>query len=250
MSKLEGRKAIVTGATKGLGAEIARRLAEDGAAVMIVSRHQEDCLKAAEGFVARGLTARGMACDVTKADEVSALIEGTVEAFGRLDILVNNAGVAVTCPAEELREEDWDRVLETNLKAVFLLSQAAGRQMIQQKNGLIINIASIFGFVGGKEILPYLCSKGGVIQMTRGLALEWAKYGLRVNAVAPGYVQTELNQELISGGNLRESLLKKTPLRRFCYPDEVAGAVSYLVSEEAASMTGAVLTLDGGWTAQ
>jgi len=172
------------------------------------------------------------------------------ERFGNIDILVNNAGVAITKAAEDLSLEEWDKVMDINLRGVFMMSQAVGRCMIQQSYGRIINVASMFGLVGSKGILPYLCSKGGVIQMTKGLALEWAKHNIQVNVIAPGYVLTGINEEAMENAEVRNALLNKIPQRRFATAKEIASAAVYLASDEASYMTGSVLTVDGGWTAQ
>ncbi len=250
MFDLYKKVAIVTGGTKGIGKEIALRLAKEGADVIVVSRHQEDCDRVSEAIKSAGGKALGISCDVTQSDHISRLIKSVMDFFQRIDILVNNAGVAVTKPAEDISESEWDHVINVNLKGVFLLSQAVGRQMITQKQGRIINISSIFGMVGSKNILPYLCSKGGVMQLTKGLALEWSKYNILVNAVAPGYVITPINKKELSEERVANTLLKRIPLRRFATEEEIASIVAYLASDEASYITGTVFSVDGGWTAQ
>lgn len=250
MFDLTKKAAIVTGATKGLGYSIAMALAESGADIVVVSRNDGDCKRVAEEIKNKGRKSLAYACDVTKKTMIEDLVGGTINEFGKIDILVNNAGIAVTKPAVDLTEDDWDRVINTNLKGVFLTAQTVGKKMIEQKNGRIINIASVFGLVGDKNILPYLCSKGGVVQMTRGLALEWARYNVLVNAIAPGYVVTPINEKELSLEKVKDYLLRKTPLHRFGTPDEIAGAAVYLASDEASYLTGSILSADGGWTAQ
>jgi len=250
MFDLTGKVAIVTGATKGLGRGMAEGLAKAGANVVIVSRNKAECEATAEEIAKLGVKTLACPCDVTKMEMIPHLVESTVSAFGRIDILVNNAGVAVTKPAEEMTEADWDFVMSTNLKGVFFLAQAVGRVMIAQKSGRIINIASMFGLVGDKNILPYLASKGGVLQMTKGLALEWAKHHITVNAVAPGYVITSINQKELTDEAIQRRMFSKTPLRRYGTPEEIAGTVIYLASDEAAFVTGSVYSIDGGWGAQ
>lgn len=248
---LTGKSAIVTGATKGLGHGMAVALANAGANVVIVSRNQGDCDRvAAEIAAASGVKTLACACDVSKPASIKALMDATLEKFGVIDILVNNAGVAVTKNAEDLTEEDWDYVLNINLKGVFMLSQAVGRVMIEQKHGRIINIASMFGLVGDKRILPYLASKGGVIQLTKGLALEWAKHNILVNAIAPGYIVTSINEKEFQDEKIANYIKGKTPLHRIGVPEEIAGMVVYLSSDEASFATGAVFAIDGGWGAQ
>ena len=250
MFDLTGKVAIVTGATKGLGYSIAMALAESGANIVVVSRNEDDCKRVTEEIKNKGRKSLAHSCDITKKSMVENLVNETINEFGKIDILINNAGIAVTKPAVDLTEDDWDRVVNTNLKGVFLVAQTVGKRMIEQKNGRIINIASMFGLVGDKNILPYLCSKGGVIQMTRGLALEWAKYNILVNAIAPGYVITPINEKELTQEKVQNYILGKTPLRRFGTPEEIAGAAVYLASDEAGYLTGSILSADGGWTAQ
>jgi NAD(P)-dependent dehydrogenase (short-subunit alcohol dehydrogenase family) len=250
MFDLSGRSAIVTGATKGLGLAMARALAEAGADVAIVSRHQDECDQVAGEIRSLGVNAFGCACDVSKREMIDALVERTTENFGKIDILVNNAGTAVTVPAKDLTEADWDKVLNINLKGVFFMAQAVGREMIKQNYGRIVNVASMFGLVGDKNVIPYLVSKGGVVQMTRGLALEWARYNVMVNAVAPGYVITSINSKELNDEKVRQYIHGKTPLRRYGQPEEIASAVLYLASDEASFVTGSIYSVDGGWVAQ
>lgn len=233
MFDLSGKTAIVTGATKGLGYGIAQGFAQCGANLVIVSRNSQDCHNVAEELAGTGVKTLPYACDVTIHNNVLSLVQKTIEVFGRIDILVNNAGTAVTKRAESLTEDDWDRVMNINLKSVFLLSQAAGIEMIRQGSGKIINVASMFGIVGEKGILPYLASKGGVIQLTKGLALEWARHNIQVNAVAPGYVKTAINQKELETEDIKQALLAKTPMRRYGLPEEVASVVTFLASEES-----------------
>lgn len=250
MFELTGKTAIVTGATKGLGHGMAVLLAKAGANIVVVSRHKDECDAVAKEIEEIGVKALPFSCDVTKMGDIDALVKNTVEAFGKIDILVNNAGVAVTKSAENLSEDEWDRVVNTNLKGVFFLAQAVGRQMIEQGYGKIINVASMFGLVGDKGIIPYLASKGGVVQITKGLALEWSKYNIQVNAVAPGYVKTAINTKELEDEAVKKKLLGKTPMRRYGTSEEIASAVVYLASDEASYVTGAVYSVDGGWVAQ
>jgi len=247
---LTGRVAIVTGATKGLGHGMAIALAQAGADIVVVSRTPADCEKVAAEIAALGRRALAAPTDVSSSEGIQKLVDLTVNTFGKIDILVNNAGTAVTAPAETLSAEDWDRVVDTNLKGVFLLAKAVGRVMIQQKSGKIINIASMFGLVGDKNVLPYLASKGGVIQLTKGLALEWAKHNIQVNAVAPGYVLTPINEKEMSQEKIYNYITGKTPMRRLGQASEIAGPVVFLASEAASFVTGSTLVVDGGWTAQ
>lgn len=247
---LNGKVAIVTGATKSLGYNMALALADAGADIVVVSRTEEDCDRVTREIECLGRKALACPCDVTKPDMIAGLVKNTLDRFGKIDILVNNAGVAVTKPALDLTEEDWDRVLNINLKAVFMMSQAVGRIMVEQKFGRIINIGSVLGLVAEKLVLPYLASKGGLVQLTKGLALEWAKYNVQVNCVAPGYVLTPINEKDLSEEKVKNHLLNKIPMRRFGKTSEIAGAVVFLSSDAASYITGSVLAVDGGWLAE
>ncbi|MFW6036188.1 MAG: SDR family NAD(P)-dependent oxidoreductase, partial [Halothermotrichaceae bacterium] len=188
---LNGEVAIVTGSTKGLGKGIAEVLAEFGAKVVITSRHQDDCNKIAMEINKKyGVNTLPVSTDVTELSEVKSLVNKTLDEFNKINILINNAGTAITKKAENISEKEWDHILEVNLKGYFLMAREVGKHMIETEQGKIINVSSIFGEVGEKMILPYLASKGGVNQLTRGLALEWAKYNVQVNAIAPAYIVT------------------------------------------------------------
>lgn len=249
---VEGKIAVVTGATRGIGKAIAEALAENGADVVIASRNPEECRAAADALREQyGRRTLGVAADVTRQEDIDRLFSRTVEVFGRIDVLVNNAGAAVTKKSEELTREDWDSVVDLDLKAVFFCSQAAGRQMMERKTGgSIINISSIFGLVGERQIVPYCAAKGGVLQMTKALALEWAKYGIRVNDICPGYVLTGLNIEYLSRINDPAKPLRKIAVRRFAQPEEIGGAAVFLASDASSYMTGQTVTVDGGFTAE
>jgi NAD(P)-dependent dehydrogenase (short-subunit alcohol dehydrogenase family) len=247
---LNNKVAIVTGATKGLGYGMALGLAQAGANVVVVSRTAADCDKVADEIKAMGRDALAMPTDVTNQSAIQALVDGAVKKFGRIDILVNNAGSAITKKAEDLTMEDWDRVTGIDLRAVFMVAQAVGKIMIEQQSGKIINIASIFGLVGDKQVLPYLAAKGGVIQMTKGLALEWAKYNIQVNAVAPGYVVTPMNEKDLRDDKIYKHVTSKIPMRRLGQIEDIAGSVVFLASEAANYVTGTTLAVEGGWLCQ
>lgn len=248
---LTGKTALVTGATKGLGYGMAHGLAKAGADLVIVSRTPADCERVAGEIKSTGRDAIARPTDVTDQAAVQKLVESSVEHYGKIDILVNNAGTAITKRAEDLTLEDWDRVIGVDLRASFIVAQAVGRQMIQQNHGKIINIASIFGLIGDKMVLPYLAAKGGVLQMTKGLALEWAKYNINVNAVAPGYVITPMNEKDILGNEkIYKNITGKTPMRRLGNIEDIAGIVVFLASEASNYATGGVFSVDGGWLSQ
>ncbi|MGB9804601.1 SDR family NAD(P)-dependent oxidoreductase [Desulfofundulus sp.] len=247
---LNGKVALVTGSTKGIGYGIALALAQAGADLVIVSRNQADCDRVAGEVRGTGRRAIGVATDVTQNDQVQSLVERTMAEYGRIDILVNNAGTAITKRAEDLTEADFDRVVALDQRAVFFVAQAVGRQMIRQGGGRIINVASILGLVGERQVLPYCVAKGGVIQMTRALALEWAKYNINVNALCPGYVITPMNEADLKNEKIYNHLIKNIPMRRLGQVEDMVGAVVFLASDAASYMTGQCLVIDGGWTAQ
>ncbi|MBC3536829.1 SDR family NAD(P)-dependent oxidoreductase [Megasphaera hominis] len=248
--QLNGKTAIVTGGTKGIGKGIVEGLAQSGANVVVVSRHQDECDAVAKEIEKYGVKGLGVKTDVTVAAEVAQLMEKTIAAFGRIDILVNNAGSAITKKAEDLTEADWDRVIDMDMKSVFFVTQAAGKYMIQQKSGKIINLASMLGLVAEKQVLPYCVAKGGVLQMTKALALEWARYNIQVNAICPGYVITDINKDALSEEKVYKHITGKIPMRRFGEVGDIAGAAIFLASPASDYMTGQQIVLDGGWTMQ
>ena len=266
--ELAGRVAIVTGGNQGIGLAIAQRLAVDGAQVVIAARRAEAAQQAAEGIVAQGGTAAAVATDVRSSSAITALVEATVSRFGAVDIVVNNAGVSTRRAApEEFTEDEIDAILDTNLKGAYLLSVAAAREMIPRQRGVIINIASIAGVSPVGLEAMYCASKAGMIGLTQALARDWGHHGIRVHAVAPGYVESEMNRpvretaaRLQANGtlpadaaeafalNLVNGITRRTPLGRFGQPDEIAEVVAFLASDRARYMTGAVTMVDGGWT--
>lgn len=247
---LKNKVAIVTGSTKGIGRGIVEGLAKAGADVVIVSRNQDDCNQVAEKIKEFGHDALPVATDVTNLNAIEELVKKVTEYYGKIDILVNNAGSAITKKAEDLTEADWDRVLNVDLKGVFFCAQAVGRQMISQKQGKIINLASILGLVGDRQVLPYCVSKGGVIQMTKALALEWAKHNIQVNALCPGYVITPMNEADLNNEKIHNHIIKKIPMRRLGEISDMVGAAVFMASNASDYMTGQTLVLDGGWTAE
>ncbi len=249
--RLQGRTAIVTGSTKGIGLGIARAYVREGARVVINSRVAGDCERVAGELRAGGGQAVPMPADLGRSDEARRLARDAAEAVGgRVDILVNNAGQPRVVPSADLAEGDYRHTLDLNLTAYFVLSQEVGRGMLARGSGSIINISSINGTIAFPQRLAYCVSKAGVNMLTKVLAIEWAAGGVRVNAIAPGYIKTEIVRTLAEQKILDEAVLaRRTPMGRLGIPEEVAEAAVYLASDAASFVTGAVLTVDGGWTA-
>lgn len=249
--RLTGRVAIVTGAAQGLGEAMAQALAEAGADIVIADINEELARSTAERI--SNITGRqciALRTDVTKESDIDVMVKDTIDRFGKIDILVNNAGIVRHVPAEEMSRKDWDDVINLNLTAVFLCSQRVGRHMIERNQGCIINIASMSGIIvnNPQPQVSYNVSKAGVIMLTRSLAAEWAKYGIRVNAIAPGYMETAMTKELLKTEMALKNWIGMTPMKRPGQPWELGGAVVYLASEASSFMTGQVLVIDGGYT--
>jgi NAD(P)-dependent dehydrogenase (short-subunit alcohol dehydrogenase family) len=252
--RVQGKVAIVTGAASGLGAASARRLAEEGACVMLTDRAVAEGEKVAESILTIGGKAAFMAHDVTLEDDWSAVVAATLKAFGRLDILVNNAGVSGGgSPLMEQTLENWRGLLAINLDGVFLGMRAAGAAMAET-GGSIINLSSILGKVGQAGAGAYCASKGGVLMLTKAAAVEWAPLKIRVNSIHPGYIDTPMVSgflhEAENSNELREMIINRHPLGRLGLAREIADGVVFLASDEASFMTGSELVIDGGYTAQ
>ncbi len=249
---LKGKVAIITGARRGMGRTHALALAKAGAKVVVSDISLEDCQKVAEEIKKTKGEALAVKCDVTKKTEVDEMIKKTVEKWGRIDILVNNAGICQFKPFLELTEEEWDRTLDINLKGYFLCAQAAAKEMVKQKSGVIVNIASIaMGQVGvGFPAISHYCaSKGGIVAMTEALALELAPFNIRINAISPGAIETPMIEPLKQDPKTMEGFLARVPMHRVGNPEEVSNLVLFLASDASSYVTGSTVVIDGGWLA-
>ena len=243
---LTGKVALVTGASSGLGRHFALTLARAGAKVAVTARRQGPLQDLAAEIAAFDGRALPLALDVTDPAAIAATLAAAETELGPLDIVVNNAGVASTAPALEVTGADWDKVLSTDLSGVFHVAQAAARRMVaERRGGSIINIASILGLGGASLLAAYSAAKAGVINLTRTLATEWARHGIRVNAIAPGYIETDMNRDTLNSP-VGEIMRKKIPQRRLGQPADLDGPLLLLASPASAFMTGACLVVDGG----
>jgi NAD(P)-dependent dehydrogenase (short-subunit alcohol dehydrogenase family) len=237
---------LITGGSSGLGRHFARFLANNGARVTLAARRAEALASAVAEIDKAGGKAKSVPMDVTQAASIDAAMLQAEAGFGPIDAVVNNAGVTATKPALEQDERSWDSVVDTNLKGVWMVAQAAARRMVDNKvKGSIVNIASILGLRVAGSVAPYAISKAGVIQMTKALALEWSRYGIRVNALAPGYFVTELNDDFFTS-EAGKALIKRVPQRRLGELTELDGPLLLLISNAGSFMTGSVVTVDGG----
>jgi len=247
---LSGRVAIITGGSIGLGRQMAEGLAEMGANVALCARKKERCEQAAHELQQLGVKALALGCDVKNPEDVQKLADEVVAQFGRIDILINNAGTSWGAPVEEMKLEDWNKVIETNLTGTFLCSQAVGKVMLRQKRGKIINIASVSGLGGAPPELPaigYHASKGGVIAFTKDLACKWATHNIQVNAIAPGWFPTHMSNRVLE--RYKDFFLERIPMKRFGTDHDLKGAAVFLASDASDYVTGHVLVVDGGQTA-
>ncbi|WP_404455118.1 SDR family oxidoreductase [Oceanobacillus kapialis] len=242
---LTGKVAVVTGGNRGLGKGMALGLASAGADVVIIARNvTEDVLDEIRN---EGVRAHGINFDLSNFDEYASLVNGIVEEFGKIDILVNNAGVQSRHPSVEFPKKDWDFVMDINANAVFFLCQAVGKHMIERGKGKIINLASMLSFEGGYTVPAYAASKGAVMQFSQSLSNEWAKLGVNVNCIAPGYFATEMNTAIMEDENRYNSILERIPAGRWGNPDDLRGAAIFLASKASDYMNGYTIAVDGGY---
>ncbi|MDN3015298.1 SDR family oxidoreductase [Paenibacillus sp. BSR1-1] len=245
---LTGKVAIVTGGGRGLGQQIAEGFAEAGANVVVCSRKLEACEEVAEGLRKLGVESFALKCDVSNPEDVKNVVEQTVERFGRIDILVNNSGASWGAPVEEMPLEAWQKVMNVNVTGTFLMSQAVGKVMIEQKAGKIINIASVAGLQGSNpkymNAIGYNSSKGAVVTFTKDLAVKWGPHGIYVNAIAPGFFPTKMSKGLLDEGG--EAILEGTPLRKFGSDTDLKGVALFLAAPASNFVTGDIVVVDGG----
>lgn len=247
---LQGKTAIVTGGNRGLGKAMALALANAGANIVIVGRDEDKNEMVVNEIKKIDRRAMSVSTDLRKTKSINEMVEKVVNYFGKIDILVNNAGFSSTKFALDITEEEWDRVIDLNVKSLFFSSQAVAKVMKEQGYGKIINIASVVGAVGDVGISPYTASKAAVINLTRSLALEWARFGIQVNAIGPSYIETDMNQEVLKQSKVRDNIVSKTPMGRLGKPDELAGVAILLSSNASSFITGETIYVDGGWLAQ
>jgi NAD(P)-dependent dehydrogenase (short-subunit alcohol dehydrogenase family) len=246
---LSGRTAVVVGGTSGIGQTIALGLADAGADVIPSARRAEMVEATAKEIEARGRRSLRVCSDVLDRQSLQDLLEAALTKFGRVDILVNAAGRTKRTPFLEVTEREWHEILETNLTGAYRVSQVFGRHMVEREYGRIINIASLTSFVGLYEVAAYGASKAGLASLTRTLAVEWAPYGVCVNAIMPGVFRTAMNEKLLDGTSRGEEFLMRTPMRRFGRVEELVGSAIFLASEAASFITGTILQVDGGFLA-
>ncbi len=248
--RLDGRVALITGAGQGLGQAMAIGLAEAGADIVALDRRESE--QTGQAVTALGRRFTSITCDLLQASvtDLQQVVAQSVTALGHLDVLVNNAGIIRRAPAIEFSEADWDDVLHINLKAAFFLSQAAAKVMIEQGRGKIINVASMLSYQGGVIVPSYTAAKSGIAGITRALANEWAKHGINVNAIAPGYMATDNTAALRADAGRSAAILDRIPIGRWGTPDDLKGVVVFLASPAADYMQGAIVPIDGGWLAR
>jgi NAD(P)-dependent dehydrogenase (short-subunit alcohol dehydrogenase family) len=247
---LDGKVAVVTGGGRGLGQAAACALAEAGASIALLARSPNELENTAHLIEEMGRQVLVLPCDVTQESAVENAADKVVAAFGRVDVLVNNAGIALVSPLLELTMADLKRVFDVNVVGAFLCARAFGAHMVAQRKGTVINVASIAGLGGEPDVSAYCASKGALIAFTKALAVEWARHGVTVNAVAPGYFRTDLNKKALDDVQVGPKIVKQIPLRRVGQPEELGPLVVYLASDAAAFMTGSVVVLDGGQLAR
>ena len=248
MFSLKGKSGIVTGAGSGIGKAIANGLVQAGAEIVIVGRNRERLEKAATEIEKFGGPVIALQADISKMEEIKKVVDRAVKEFGKIDFLFNNAGIVRRAPSEDFTEKDWDETISTNLKGPFFLAQAVARVMIfQKRKGKIINTSSLSAVQGGKRVPAYAASKGGLAQVTKSMANDWARYNILVNALGPGWVKTELTEPLQQDRERYAEITNRIPLGRWADPEDLMGAAVFLASDASDYVTGQTIFVDGGW---
>ena len=250
MFDLIGKVAVVTGASSGLGVQMAKALARQGADIAILARRMDRLEEVAKEIRALGVKCLTVRCDVTDTERIAQAVEEVISEYGQVDILINNAGDGGTGPAENTTDETWHRTVSVDLDGVFFMSREFGKFMISNKSGRIVNIASMYGMVGNMAIgtAAYHAAKGGVVNLTRALAAEWSKYGITVNSICPGYFETELTIDTLKTESFQAYMKSSVPAGRYGEAGELDAAVVFLCSDAASYVTGVILPVDGGYT--
>jgi NAD(P)-dependent dehydrogenase (short-subunit alcohol dehydrogenase family) len=248
--ELRGQVALVTGASKGLGRSMSMALAEAGADVVMVARGPVKLAEAEKEVADMGVRTLAIAADVTVAEDVEKMVGKALAKFGKIDILVNNVGTYIGKSIVESTTEEWLDMINTNLTTTYLCCRAVGKHMIERKRGKVVNMAAAIGALGARNASAYCASKGGVIQLTRALAVEWAKHGITVNAIAPGTMETEITKKMLEDPKVRKAVEGKIPMKRIGYPSDLAGAVIFLSASGSDYITGQTMFVDGGFSVQ
>ncbi len=246
MFEVSGKRALITGSSQGLGLIVARGLGQAGATIMLNGRNEEKLRSAVAELSGQGLTVHGYAFDVTNSEQIQQAIPTIEQDVGQIDILVNNAGIQKRAPLETFDEEDWRELLETNLTSAFLVAKQVVQGMIERKAGKIINICSLQSELGRVTIAPYTASKGGLKMLTKGMAADWGKYNIQVNAIGPGYFLTDMTKPLAENQEFDAWLKGRTPMGRWGDPAELIGALIFFASPASSFITGQILYIDGG----
>jgi len=250
MFDLTGKVAVVTGGGTGLGKIIAKAYVDAGASVVITGRRENVLKEATSEIGGGGDKVLVVKADVTRREDVDNLTERALSKFGKVDILVNNAGINIVKPLLSLTEDEWDAVVDTSLKGYFNCCQAIGKGMVERQSGSVINMTSVFGLVGLMNLSPYSTSRGGIVQLTRTLAVEWGRYNVRVNAIAPSYIRAGMAlRDIEADEKILKQNLRMIPMGRGGEPQEIAGPAIFLASDASGFVTGTVIPVDGGWTA-
>ncbi len=247
---LDNKVAIVTGASRGLGQAMAIALGEAGAKVVAVGSRIESVESTIEILKSKNIDCLALGCNQANGEEIDAVIKATIDTYGKIDVLVNNAGTIKRAPAHEFSDEDWNEVINVNLNGVFKFCREAGKHMLKQGSGKIINVASLLSFSGGITVPAYAASKGGVAQITKALANEWANSNIQVNAIAPGYFETDNTYNLRQDAERFKSISDRIPAGEWGKPEDLAGPAVFLSSEASNYMNGHVMLVDGGWMAR